>query len=110
MKTKESSMRLRSSLLSHTLRAIAPILLVMMTMGKAAGQTEHVLYEFQGGASDGENPSAGVISDASGNLYGTTNFGGFPAAGAVFELSPPTVEGGAWTETVLYEFQGENQS
>jgi hypothetical protein len=37
--------------------------------------TERVLYRFTGG-SDGANPVAGLIADASGNLYGTTEFGG----------------------------------
>jgi len=36
---------------------------------------ETVLYNFTGGA-DGGSPSAGVIRDAAGNLYGTTFFGG----------------------------------
>ena len=36
---------------------------------------ETVLYSFTGGA-DGANPAAGLIRDAAGNLYGTTQFGG----------------------------------
>jgi uncharacterized repeat protein (TIGR03803 family) len=46
-----------------------------------------------------------VISDASGNLYGTTAFGGTDGAGIVFELTNPEGPGG-WTETVLYSFSG----
>ena len=37
--------------------------------------TESVLHSFTGGA-DGANPVAGLISDAAGNLYGTTENGG----------------------------------
>lgn len=37
--------------------------------------SETVLYSFTGG-NDGGNPYAGVIADASGNLYGTTGEGG----------------------------------
>ena len=44
-----------------------------------AGQ-ERVLYSFTGGA-DGSEPTAGVIRDSVGNLYGTTSGGG--AVGAV---------------------------
>jgi uncharacterized repeat protein (TIGR03803 family) len=63
------------------------------------GGTETVLHSFTGG-SDGKNPGAGLIADSSGNLYGTTQFGGASNAGVVFKLSP----GG--TETVLYSFTG----
>ena len=55
---------------------------------------ESVLYRFKGG-SDGQNPAAGLIFDAVGNLYGTT-----PAT--VFELTPNS--DGTWTESVLYSF------
>jgi uncharacterized repeat protein (TIGR03803 family) len=67
--------------------------------------TESVLHSFTGTAGrDGELPFAGLIQDASGNLYGTTVDGGSPGidVGVVFELSP----GGS--ETVLYQF-GELQ-
>jgi uncharacterized repeat protein (TIGR03803 family) len=68
--------------------------------------TENVLYNFTGSA-DGGQPSAGLIFDASGNLYGTTNFGGSAncnlGCGTVFELAPGS---GGWTETVLYTFTG----
>lgn len=37
----------------------------------AAGQTEKVLYRFQGGK-DGTTPIGGLVEDAVGNLYGTT--------------------------------------
>jgi uncharacterized repeat protein (TIGR03803 family) len=66
--------------------------------------TETVLYTFAGG-SDGANPLGGLIADASGNLYGTTLFGG-TGKGTVFKLTPPTTSGGPWTETVLYTFTG----
>ncbi len=50
---------------------------------------ETVLYSFTGGA-DGAFPEAGVIRDAAGNLYGTTNSGAGAHAGlgAVFKLAP----------------------
>jgi len=46
---------------------------------------------------------SGVILDESGNLYGTTLFGGINGDGLVYELSP---QGNTWTETVLHEFSG----
>ena len=67
----------------------------------AAGK-EVVLYTFAGGA-DGSNPQAGLILDASGNLYGTTSAGGASGNGTVFKLSHPT-KGSKWTETILYSF------
>lgn len=46
-----------------------------------------VLYSFTGGT-DGFGPSAGVIRDAAGNLYGTTFSGGKNGGGVVFKLTP----------------------
>jgi uncharacterized repeat protein (TIGR03803 family) len=48
--------------------------------------TEKVLYSFHG--EDGGLPYAGLIFDAAGNLYGTTNGGGRYGNGTVFEISP----------------------
>ena len=74
--------------------------------------TETVLYSFLGWQyADGGNPTASVIFDASGNLYGTTSAGtgkgGFLNDGTVFELSPPSGGQTSWTETTLYSFDGE---
>jgi uncharacterized repeat protein (TIGR03803 family) len=64
---------------------------------------ESVLYSFTG-ATDGAVPEAGLIVDATGNLYGTTTAGGANGNGTVFKLSPPKQKGAAWTEEVLYSF------
>lgn len=84
--------------------------------------TETVLYRFTG-QSDGAVPIGRLIFDGQGNLYGTANTGGdfsskacrnsggvVTACGVVFELSPPAVNGGAWTETVLHSFVGSDGS
>ena len=42
-----------------------------LTPTKGGGWTETVLHSFDG--TDGVSPSAGLIFDAAGNLYGTTN-------------------------------------
>lgn len=74
-----------------------------------SGWQETVLYSFSGG-SDGGVPAAGLIRDASGNLFGTTQFGGISGGcsgfgcGVVFELSP---SGSGWTETVIHSFTGD---
>lgn len=70
-----------------------------------------VLYSFSQPftVDDGEYPSAGVVLDQAGNLYGTTEFGGSFACdcGTVYRLTPTQV--GTWTEVVLYSFVGISQ-
>jgi len=66
--------------------------------------TETVLHTFTG-YSDA-NPNAGLAIGKSGVLYGTTFSGGTTGSGTVFSLTPPPSPGGAWTETVLYNFTG----
>jgi uncharacterized repeat protein (TIGR03803 family) len=70
---------------------------------------EQILYEFSGStyaAESGSFPSAALVMDAAGNLYGTAFGGGAKNLGAVFELSPGA--NGIWHETVLYSFTGGN--
>ena len=43
---------------------------------------------FLGGTAAGTSPAAGVIRDASGNLYGVATTGGSAGHGTVFELAP----------------------
>ena len=47
---------------------------------------ETVLHSFA--SSDGANPSASLVRDAKGSLYGTTVGGGAYGYGVVFELTP----------------------
>ena len=75
----------------------------MGTVFKLTGRTLTVLYSFAGHA-DGAGPQAGLAMDAAGKLYGTTAQGGTSGNGTVFRLSPPAVQGGPWTESVLYSF------
>ena len=63
--------------------------------------TPTVLASFNGG--DGRSPIAGVIADAAGDLFGTTNGGGTYGYGAVFEIVK-TSDGYASTPTLLASF------
>lgn len=67
--------------------------------------TENILYSFDSNNGDGICPQGDLIFDQAGNLYGTTYEGG-PGVGTVFKLAPPTVKGGAWTQTILHGFGG----
>jgi hypothetical protein len=62
-----------------------------------------VLVRFDG--TDGSFPSAGLIADAAGNLFGTTTLGGANREGTVFELAK-TATGYAKKPTVLVRFHG----
>jgi uncharacterized repeat protein (TIGR03803 family) len=66
--------------------------------------TESILYSFGTSSTDGTNPNGALVFDGKGNLYGSASYGGTLGGGAVFELSPPTVSGDPWVETVLYNF------
>jgi uncharacterized repeat protein (TIGR03803 family) len=72
--------------------------------GTGGHWTEKVLHYFQN-TGDGYGPLGGLLLDASGNLYGTTEgYGvGTYANGNVFKLSPGA--NGHWKETVLYDFK-----
>jgi uncharacterized repeat protein (TIGR03803 family) len=64
--------------------------------------TETVLYSFSGG--DGAQPLAPLAFDSSGNLYGTTEYGGAHGYGTVFRLSHAH---GQWSEEILHSFDGD---
>jgi uncharacterized repeat protein (TIGR03803 family) len=88
--------------------------------------TEAVIYNFTGLSGDGMYPAAGVVLGKDGVLYGTTDYGGSATSGSpcinygvggvpgplgcgtVFQLTPPATPGGAWTETILHSFTGQD--
>ena len=76
---------------------------LIFSISLSAAATQKALYTFTGGL-DGAQPYAGLVSDAAGNLYGVTEFGGLYDQGIVFELTPSP--DGTWTESVLYNFTG----
>ena len=59
-----------------------------------------ILYNFLF-QSDGGVPSAGLLPDNAGNLYGATSTGGAGGGGTVFELSPMGLD---WNFTLLHGF------
>jgi uncharacterized repeat protein (TIGR03803 family) len=69
------------------------------------GWTKKNLHNFGVNRGDGNDPYAGLIFDAVGNIYGTTHGGGVSTLGTVFELSPSA--GGGWIEKILYNFKNQ---
>jgi uncharacterized repeat protein (TIGR03803 family) len=57
---------------------------------------------------DGHCPSAGVIFDKSGKLYGATTGGGEMDQGLVFQLTPPIKKNDPWKESIFVYFDGTN--
>ena len=88
---------------SHALGRLLTLVAVTLALASVATAKwkEKVLYSFQGGPDNGSVPAGGVVFDKQGNLYGVSSDGG-----GVYQLAPPVQKGGAWTETVLYVFQG----
>jgi len=80
----------------------------------AFGQTETVIYTFQGQpGNDGYYPgSFPLLLDGSGNLYGMTTYGGggpctsapYTGCGIIFQLVPSS--SGKWTENAIWRFHG----
>jgi hypothetical protein len=85
-----------------------------LSIPASAAWKEQVLYSFQGGTNDGSLPVGGVVFDKQGNIYGALQGYGSGSCtpigndcGAVYQLSPPAQKGGAWAETLIYEFGGK---
>jgi len=88
---------------------VACIATLMVAPAVVTAQQETVLHSFaENDGVDGDEPVAGLVSDAAGKLYGTTAGGGVNTGclqigcGTVFELSPTA--GGGWTERILHNF------
>jgi uncharacterized repeat protein (TIGR03803 family) len=85
--------------LSVALLLIAAIMLV--APGSWAQNSYKTLHRFKPGKG-GVDSVGGIIFDQSGNLYGTTVYGGDVDEGTVFKLIPQS--DGSWSEDVLYSF------
>lgn len=65
--------------------------------------TQNVLHNFLGGTTDGALPSSGLVQDAAGNFYGTTESGGVSGSqGTVFQLKNNS--DGTFDYSVIYRF------
>lgn len=76
-----------------------PVLCLLFTGIPALAQTLTVLHTFTG-KGDGKWPTATVIRDTRGDLYGTTSYGGSFPFGTVFKVDT------AGKETILHNFWG----
>ncbi len=90
----------RHSMHLVTFSIIASLLIFTIA---ASATSETIVHAFSQ-MPNGGYPRVGLISDAAGNLYGTTPKGG--SYGVVFRLSRNSH--GQWTETVLHNFTGGN--
>jgi uncharacterized repeat protein (TIGR03803 family) len=75
-----------------------------MTPNTDGTWTEKVIHRFDVTGKGLANPSSWLVFDASGDLYGTTFYGGNFGNGSVFELVPNA--SGGWTELILHNFTG----
>ncbi len=105
-------MQTRVKLLNQNLlhKAIAVLFIATLTFTFsicAQAQQFNTLFDFQG-TNNGETPYAGVTFDSSGNLFGTTRYGGLNncsgglGCGVAYEISPSGQ--GSWTQKVMYVF------
>jgi uncharacterized repeat protein (TIGR03803 family) len=74
--------------------------------------TETILHSFSYGTPDGNYPVGGLTWGPFGALYGQTLDGGTylngcedSGCGTIFQVAPPSQPGGAWTESVLYNYE-----
>ncbi|HXM39851.1 MAG TPA: hypothetical protein VN924_01285 [Bryobacteraceae bacterium] len=98
--------------------ALSTLVLAPYTTAQAA--TFSTLYFFSGQNGDGSQPEGNMAVAKHGAIDGTTYEGGIVGSacpsgplnlggcGTVFRLTPPAAPEGAWTETVLYRFTGED--
>ena len=77
-------------------------------LGGSCRWEKTLLHRFTFGYNDdGAHPTAAVIFDPAGNLYGTAIDGGYPSGtGVVYELTPSQ---GSWTEKLLYKLDAWGQ-
>ena len=83
--------------------ALIVVAFFLITLTNASAGTEKVLANFPG-AHGGLQPWAGLVSDAAGNFYGVTYYGGPNGKGEVFRVHYSAATG--WSECTAYGFKG----
>ena len=78
------------------------VLLVVLFFAVHALALDKTLYRFPGGHR-GSDPEYGIVLDATGNVYGTTSYGGSYGWGTVYELKKSK---NRWHQQVIYSFLG----
>jgi uncharacterized repeat protein (TIGR03803 family) len=101
---QEEFMRARA--LSSLRLILATFTVLSICADGAFAAKEKLLHSFNPAITYGSLPESTLVSDPSGNLYGTTYDGGIYSHGTVYKLSPNSK--GGWTQTVLYSFQGSS--
>jgi uncharacterized repeat protein (TIGR03803 family) len=86
--------------LTSVLKILALLTVAFLAAQSARAQKYTVLYSFTEGGGDGVSPASRLFRDSTGNLYGTTRYGGL-GNGTIFKLDM------AGTESVLYAFPGD---
>lgn len=99
-----------SSIDRISLAVLSLTLCFLLPLPMARAQNFRVIHTFTG-TGDGASPYAGVTVDSAGNLYGTTEYGGFFGSdcaplgcGTIFRLEHGA---GGWIQTALYAFKDE---
>ena len=92
------------SIRRYTALAIAALSLAGLAPIAHATSPLHRFTNDLSANSDGAFPKAGLIIDAKGALYGTTNEGGSNGYGTVFMLTPTPNGPTAWKYTTLHSF------
>jgi uncharacterized repeat protein (TIGR03803 family) len=83
-------------------KMFAILAVALVSAATAWASSEVVLYNFNNFTGDGYYPYSGLVADAKGNLYGTTQNGG--GYGTVFELK---LAGCSYTEIQLHVFTAD---
>lgn len=95
----------RKAILRLGLTAGAAMILLAVSGGTVTAAPQKTLHSFctKANCGDGDTPHAGLVADADGNLYGTTEQGGKYDSGLVFKLIP-NAQKTKYTEHVLKNF------
>ena len=97
----------------HFSFVITTLAIMLASCVLSLGQTMTVLHTFNQVQGDGYNPSAPLVVDQNGVLYGTTFYGGNlkcpggsgTGCGEVFQVAPTKLSTGEWKYDAIYELR-----